>query len=66
MLGKISGPAISSAEHPAMAFSTMASAWTRVPLMTQAPETRPGTLSTSQHFAQSIGLSGMAWLSAVR
>src|SRR6516162_2983509 len=42
MLGKISGPVISSAVHPALAFSTMASACTRVPLMTQAPETRPG------------------------
>jgi len=50
----ISGPAISSAVHPALAFSTMASACTRVPLMTQAPETRPGTLSTSSHFDQSI------------
>jgi hypothetical protein len=40
--------------HPALAFSTMASACTRVPLMTQAPETRPGTLSTSSHFDQSI------------
>jgi len=56
MLGKISGPAISSAVHPALAFSTMASAWTRVPLITQVPETRRGTLSTSSHFDQSIFL----------
>jgi hypothetical protein len=62
MLGKISGPAISSAVHPALAFSTMASAWMRVPLMTQAPETRPGTLSTSAHFDQSISFAAMMCL----
>src|SRR6516225_17533 len=45
--------AISSAVHPAFALSTTACAGTRVPLMTQAPDSLPGTLSTSSDLDQS-------------
>jgi hypothetical protein len=51
--------AISSAVDPSRALSTIASAGTRESSTTQAPERRPDTLSTSSHFDQSIGFSGM-------